>query len=409
MNVCAQNTRRNSNLQQKAMVQARSFTNGPVEVDGVPAPGLHYPTALAHLRTADSSSVNPKLGQKPSNGPDIIVADASCRLYIMNAHGTCRKTLGNAGRGAGEFGGQGVSAIAVAPDCQSIYVCDGNNHRLQKIRLSDAKVLAVAGSLVGRPGTGPSQLYQPYGLALFQDDEIFVSDSHNHRICVFGASPDGQQAPEGVVPTLPFLRAFGVKGCDHGQLQYPRGLAVWEKKSKAGDAACLEGLPSELLVADARNHRIQSLSFDGKYLRSVGGSEPKRSSSASSAGKVSGSSLFAFPSSLVVVDELLRLFVADQNVVTVLTLDSFAPLCVLSLSAPARLKASKPASCGALSLCAVPPTVRSGPLMLYVAEYTEHSVRELALYPEDLADTENRARESGLGLLELIDPTDGAR
>ena len=113
------------------MVQARSFSTGPIEVDGLPAPGLHYPTAIAHLRTAEGGNV--KLGQK-TNGPELVVADASCRLYVINAHGACRKTLGRAGEGVDEFGAQGVSAICLSADGLAAFVVDSNNHRLQKIR-----------------------------------------------------------------------------------------------------------------------------------------------------------------------------------------------------------------------------------------------------------------------------------
>ena len=367
------------------MVASRSFSTGPTVFEGESAPGIHFPTAIALVGGSKTSAL------RAASATEFVVADASSRLFIVNTQGVCKKCIGKPGIAPDEFGAQGVHAIAVSEDGKSIYVADTNNHRVQKIQVSDDKILAIAGSHTGRAGSGVGQLYQPSGLALIQDPDgkdgqLFVSDSLNHRVSIFSLTPiPGQPSPTGEDPIahLPPLKTFGAKGRGRGCFQFPRGLAAWDKRSTEKDTQVFSGIPIELFVADTRNHRVQTFTPDGAFLRSVGGAAMDDKPSSSAAGKAQ-SSLFEFPSSVLVAPETGHLFVADQRTITVLALQTLSPLSVLSISQPIRMKFPKPASLPPFSMCAVPPTSRSAPLLLYVAEYTEHAIRELALFPEDL-------------------------
>jgi hypothetical protein len=87
------------------------------------------------------------------------------------------------------------------------------------------------------------QFNGPSGLAFDCDDNLYVSDSHNHRIQVF--AKDGQ-----------FLRKFGSHGSEEGQLNLPWGIAVDADRN--------------IYVADWGNDRVQKFSPDGQHLVTFG-------------------------------------------------------------------------------------------------------------------------------------------
>jgi uncharacterized protein (TIGR03663 family) len=113
----------------------------------------------------------------------------------------------------------------------------------------------------GEVGTGPGQFNHPRGIALGPDGNVYVVDSDNYRIQVFG--PDGT-----------FLREWGSQcnledghGCvdpdgsgplasGDGQFQEPWGIAV------APDG--------RVYVADTWNHRIQVFDSNGAFLTKWG-------------------------------------------------------------------------------------------------------------------------------------------
>ena len=94
----------------------------------------------------------------------------------------------------------------------------------------------------GEKGTDPGQFHDPTGIAV-AGDEVFVSDSRNGRIQVFGL--DGT-----------FKRAFGRPGEAPGELGRPMNLTV------AG---------GELYVPEYFNDRIQVFALDGAPKRVIGG------------------------------------------------------------------------------------------------------------------------------------------
>lgn len=90
-------------------------------------------------------------------------------------------------------------------------------------------------------GSAPGQLDDPRGIAVSNDQLLFVADSENHRISVFSA--DGS-----------FVRAFGSSG--DGQLRDPFGL-------------CLERSSGFLFVADYSNNRICVFEGDGTFVKAI--------------------------------------------------------------------------------------------------------------------------------------------
>ena len=95
----------------------------------------------------------------------------------------------------------------------------------------------------GYRGNAPGQFNGPRGVTTDAEGNIYVADTYNHRVQVFG--PDGA-----------FLRQWGSEGVLPGQFKEPWGIGV----APNGD----------VYVADTWNHRIQVFDREGKLLRAWG-------------------------------------------------------------------------------------------------------------------------------------------
>src|SRR5687767_9021671 len=95
----------------------------------------------------------------------------------------------------------------------------------------------------GQEGREIGQFRQPGSVVVDEAGRLYVADTYNHRIQVFG--PNGH-----------FLHTFGVEGAQRGALLRPRGLA-WGPKHL-------------LYVADTGNHRIQAFNQQGEVVMVLG-------------------------------------------------------------------------------------------------------------------------------------------
>ena len=95
----------------------------------------------------------------------------------------------------------------------------------------------------GRKGNNAGELNNPIGIAFHNNGNIFVAD-RNYRIQIF--SGEGQ-----------YVGSFGGKGSRDSQLSYPMGLSV--------------DSDGNIIVADADNKLIKIFSPDGKFLMKLGG------------------------------------------------------------------------------------------------------------------------------------------
>jgi len=183
--------------------------------------------------------------------------------------------------------GQMILPRAVVQDSRGDFVVSEYTsvERVQVFPASVMKALPRAdGTLAtvttwGHPGLGDGEFNRPEGLGLGPDDTVYVADSCNHRIQVFGA--DGK-----------FLRQFGHAGSEPGAFSYPYDVrldlagsvfvcefgnsrisvvgpdgSLVEVIGKAGGAPGEFANPwglafnsrGDLYVADAMNHRVQKL------------------------------------------------------------------------------------------------------------------------------------------------------
>jgi uncharacterized protein (TIGR03663 family) len=108
---------------------------------------------------------------------------------------------------------------------------------------SGGAVKLVAQDVIGSPGSGDGQLNDPRGIVRDSKGNLYVVDTGNHRIVVFG--PDGKPA-----------RTIGSLGNGDGQFNEPRGIAI--------DAQ------DNLYVADTWNARVVKLDPTGKVLKTWG-------------------------------------------------------------------------------------------------------------------------------------------
>ena len=123
----------------------------------------------------------------------------------------------------------------------NLFISDSYNHRVQKFT-KDGAFLAK----FGRYGNEEGELNLPWGLAIDKDGNVYVADWGNSRVQKF--SSEGQH-----------LVTFGAPGSGEGELHRPSGVAVDEE--------------GDVYVTDWDVHRLVIYDADGKYLTSFEGDE----------------------------------------------------------------------------------------------------------------------------------------
>ena len=134
-----------------------------------------------------------------------------------------------------------------------LYLCDTKRAVVVKATLDGEEVFTIGYPResdfyrVDRDGT-PLVKYSPTNVALSPNGDIYVGDG-------YGSSYINQYNYKGE-----FLRTFGGKGKEPGQLDCPHGL--W---------CDTRGAEPVLTVADRSNNRLQNFTLDGKHLGFVDG------------------------------------------------------------------------------------------------------------------------------------------
>jgi DNA-binding beta-propeller fold protein YncE len=197
-------------------------------------------------------------------GPDgsVFVADAgNHRIQRFTADGDFLEIWGQRSL-AGEESGPprgfyepwDVAVEPAAPDSpqiSAVYVADTWNHRIEKLngQGEPIDVWGVFGEFGPDDGeVGYGAFYGPRGVVVGPnpqtgsegDERIYVADTGNKRVQVFG-------------PTGDFAFQWGGGGTGEGYLDEPVGIAL--------------GPEGDVYVADTWNRRIQVFNSDGEYLR----------------------------------------------------------------------------------------------------------------------------------------------
>jgi DNA-binding beta-propeller fold protein YncE len=119
-------------------------------------------------------------GLEISKNGDLLVADiGNHRIQILDRFtGKYKGQIGKQGRAPGQF--TYPYDVAVAPVSGNIYTVEYGAHRVQKWS-PDGKFLAS----FGEPGRKPGQFANPWGLAVDKDENVYVCDTQNHRVQKF--------------------------------------------------------------------------------------------------------------------------------------------------------------------------------------------------------------------------------
>ena len=167
---------------------------------------------------------------------------------------TYSSSFGSLGEGAGEL----LEPTDLKVDASgNVWVADEPDSRVEEFNAKGEFVREV-----GSAGSGGGQLSMPYGLAFDSKGNVWVSDTGNERIEEFTSEGVfvkaigwGVSNGESKLEVCTSSCQAGIQGSGNGQFFYPEGLSV----NAAGD----------LFVADRGNKRIQELTAEGAYVKSI--------------------------------------------------------------------------------------------------------------------------------------------
>jgi len=200
------------------------------------------------------------------------------KLIMLNS----ARVIGLSGANPGAF--NTPRGVAVGPD-GTLYAADSRNHRIQRFS-AEGELLNYWGSFADASKTkAPGGTFnEPWGVAVSQTGNVYVTDTWNHRVQQFTADgkfvrmwgyfgqaeqPEAFWGPRGVAVDAKgnvyvtdtgnkrivifsangeFISQFGTSGIDLGQFDEPVGLAV--------------GADGAVYVADTWNQRIQVFQSD---------------------------------------------------------------------------------------------------------------------------------------------------
>jgi len=131
-------------------------------------------------------------------------------------------------------------SLAIDEERRRVYVVEPDQHKVLVLDKADGEFKWA----FGERGDGDGQFNFPTDIDVDTDGNIYVLDSLNARVQVFG--PDGN-----------FLRKFGERGTAVGSFRIPKGLAV---------------SPNGIVyVSDSLSHRVVVFDLQGDYLLTIGG------------------------------------------------------------------------------------------------------------------------------------------
>lgn len=285
---------------------------------------------------ATSSTLDSPQGLAVVSSGLLYIADTNNhRIRLLNLATGVLTTI--AGTGVAGYSGDGGSALsaqlfhptALAADSSGdLYLADTGNHRIRRIDAVSGVISTVAGN--GSQGSSSSSLPatqsaidSPMGLALDPAGNLFLADSHNHRILRVDAT-------SGIMTTVAGTGSAGFSGdgapASSASLALPQGITI----DSTGN----------LLFADAENHRIRRIDGSTGAITTVAGSGVQ---GFSGDGAPAISATLDSPRSTAISSQAAPLFsdthngrvreVEASNIVTIAGLGAMTPV-VLNLTVP---------------------------------------------------------------------------
>jgi trimeric autotransporter adhesin len=246
----------------------RVDTTGKIEAIA----GTGDPSAAGDEGLATLANLNIPSDVILDNTGNIYIADTSNhRIRKIDAQTAIITTI--AGEGTPSFAGDngpainaninGPKAIAIDNSTGNLYIADTSNNVIRKVD-TDGNISTIAGDTNAEFGgdEGPAtaaQLNQPSGIALDNNDNLYIADTGNHRIRKIANISDADPNNH-IITTIAGSTSNG-SGGDNGpatdaQLNSPRGIAI--------DSA------DNLYIADTGNHWIRKIDTDGNITTIAG-------------------------------------------------------------------------------------------------------------------------------------------
>lgn len=177
---------------------------------------------------------------RDAQGNIIVVEPHYQRVNHFSPDGKLVAQWGKSGTNAGEL----TLPRSVAVNSRGeIFVSEYTRvDRVQVFSGATKEPLAV----LGQPGAGAGEFNRAEGLAIDSADRLYVADSCNHRIQIFG--PDGK-----------WLRSYGQPGNKIGQMSYPYDIRI----DAAGNQYVCEFGNSRIQIFDAHDQPVEILGHPG--------------------------------------------------------------------------------------------------------------------------------------------------
>jgi sugar lactone lactonase YvrE len=233
-------------------------------------------TTIAGTGTQGFSGDNGPATSATLDSPQGLALDTQNNLYIADTHNhRIRKLDPTTGTittiaGTGNPGFSGDTALATAAQLNlptalaldvsnNVYVADTGNHRIRKITATTGIITTIAGT--GTQGfsgdnalAAAAAIDSPTGLALDAQYNLYLADTHNHRIRKITAAT-------GIITTIAGTGAPGFSGdttaSTTATLALPHGISI----DPTGN----------LYLADTQNHRIRRIDATTGIITTVAG------------------------------------------------------------------------------------------------------------------------------------------
>jgi hypothetical protein len=174
-------------------------------------------------------------------------SESSDSMVVFDAQGRFVKSWGKEFKG----GAHGLH-IQKEGSTEFLYLCDTKRGIVVKATLNGEEVFTIGypdQSEAYKPGAdGKKPKYSPTNLAIGPNGDLYVGDG-------YGSSYINQYNSKGE-----YIRTFGGKGKEAGQLDCPHGIVLDRR-----------GAEPVLMVADRANSRIQRFTLDGRSIDFIAG------------------------------------------------------------------------------------------------------------------------------------------
>jgi RHS repeat-associated protein len=236
-----------------------------------------YSSSLGSLGSGEGQLHSPRGLALDAKGELLVADEENSRVDVFNETGGAEKAIGSLGSGNGQV----KEPRGVAVDLKgNIWVADTANFRLEEfnekkefVRVAGWGVSSTGGSefqicttscKAGLVGTGAGQFANAKGIAVDSHNNVWVSDTGNHRIEEFNEKGEfvktfGFGVNSAGTETFEICTSnckAGKPGSGNGQFKEPRGLSI------APNGA--------VWVTDMLNNRVQVFKESGGWERIVG-------------------------------------------------------------------------------------------------------------------------------------------